>query len=373
MLDYGISVTLIASALDEVAQNPDLIKLSAAGDADERDLFQFLQENLGTCREKSAAQSTAWIGGLKKYADEHNAHGLVKQALLGVDMHPGLDIPLTIGAYMTPVLGTGLMAADAGRNFYKMFGKNMGWKQRLGHGMMGLMDSAFAGVSLLPGLGTIGAAAKFGKLGKMLGKLGPRGVALAGRLGKGVDVAARGAKGMRAAAGSKGLQGSVLRGLGFGEAYKSGKIRNWFRRAAGRPTKDYANPFSRLGQWEGMMTQMGRATPAQMTRLRAGKTVSGLGKGFGKLRGMTEAAGGKMITKPFTASMAVDNPGWRRLMLGMTPMSMAGGTMSGMGPGPSTSSSELYNRLPGTAARHAKRGRRLVPLMRTRAGGVRRL
>ena len=364
MLDYGISITLVASALDEVAQNRDLIKLSAAENDDERDLFEYLQEHIDDCYGRSMALLDGYREGARKYAATYGGDGMIKQALLGIDMHPALDIPLTIGAYMTPVLGTGLMTADALRNFYKMFGKNLGWKQRLGHGLMGLLDAAFAGISLIPGAGAVGGVAKSGKLASLLGKLGKPGLKALKAIDKTIDVSRAGATAMRGAAKAPGAKGAVLRALGFGPAYKAGRIRNWLRSIVGKSPKAYMNPYQRLGQWQRQLSQLRRLSPAQIQALKAGKTVPGVSG----LLGMKEVAGGAASTSPVWASMSVDNPAWRRVLLGMTPMSMAGGVLAGMGPGQSYATEEVGHRLP---AEFSRQGKRLVPLVRTRRGGLR--
>lgn len=357
MLDYGISIALVASALDEVAQNRDLIKMSAAEDDNERDLFEFLQENLDDCHNRSISMFEEWSSGVEKYAFDHNCEGLVKQALLGIDMHPALDIPLTLGAYMTPVLGTGLMAADSARNFYKMFGKNLGWKQRLGHGLMGLLDATFAGISLFPGAGAVGGVAKTGKIGRMLSKLGKPGAKVLKALDKTIDVSRVGATGLRRAAKAKGLKGGALRALGFGKAYKAGRMRNWMRSLVGKAPKKYLNPYQRMGQWQRQLSQIRRLSPGQLQALKAGKTVPGV-KG---LMGLKETVGGAAQTSPFWASMSVDNPAWRRVLLGMTPITMGGGLLAGLGEGPSYATEEMMKRLPPEMARH---GKRVAPLLR---------
>jgi hypothetical protein len=356
MLDYGISIALVASALDEVAQNRNLIKMSAAEDDDERDLFEYLNDNLEDCQKRSAELAEDWFSGVQKFAYDHRCEGLVKEALLGIDMHPALDIPLTIGAYMTPVLGTGLMTADAARNFYKMFGKDLSWKQRLGHGLMGLLDATFAGISLFPGAGAVGGVAKTGKIGKILSRLGKPGAKALKAIDKTIDISRAGATAARRASKAKGVKGGVMRALGFGPAYKAGRIRNWMRSLVGKAPKTYLNPYQRMGQWQRQLSQIRRLNPQQLSALRAGEAVPGV-KG---LLGLQEAAGGAAQTSPFWASMAVDNPAWRRVILGMTPATVASSALAGAGPGPSYATEEVMRRLPPEVARH---GKRIVPLI----------
>jgi hypothetical protein len=308
MLEYGISITLVASALDEVAQNRDLIKISSFARPDEYEALTYLRDNLDDCHKEAMDLFNAWRDGFYKSAAAAGVDDvMIKQAIFGIDLHPGLDIPLTMAAYMTPVLGTAMTGADAVRNFGKMFGSNMNWKQRLGYGGLGLLDTGLAALSLIPGAGVIGASAKAGKLGKLLKVFGKPGARLAKTLGKGTELSARASKAMLGAAGSgSGVVGKALRGAGFNPAYKAGKIRNAVRGLFGKAPKSYLNPFERLGQWEALM-RTGRGAVTATPGL-AGATT-----------GLKGAWG---------SSMLVDNPAWRRMMAAYMPATLGLGMMA---------------------------------------------
>jgi hypothetical protein len=356
MLEYGISLALVASALDEVAQDRNLIKLSAAANDDERAAFEYLQANLDDCRNEALDRLDAWIHGFRKEAQQLGLTGdMVKQAIFGVDLNPWLDVPLTMAAYMTPVLGTVMTGADAARNFGKMFGGKLNWKQRLGYGGMGLLDTGLTALSLIPGLGVVGASAKAGKLSKALMVFGKPGARLAATLGKGTELSARASKAaLGAAARGTSLGGKALRVAGFNPAYKAGRIRNVLRAGARKipglrnvSPKQYLNPWERLSQWHKLM-ESGQG---------AVQTVPGM-------KGVVSGLGGA-----WDSSKLIDNPAWRRMMLGYLPASAGLGMMTGEGlDSEDTGPTMAKQRLPKDVGRMAHY---TTPLIRTRRRPVR--
>ena len=61
-----------------------------------------------------------------------------------------------IGSYFIPGVGTVASGYDALASFANMFGKNLTWKQRLGHGLSGLLNTGLAAAMLVPGVGGLG-------------------------------------------------------------------------------------------------------------------------------------------------------------------------------------------------------------------------
>lgn len=350
MMTYGASTALIAGALEEAVNDPELIKAASANDEEETELFNFLRENAGDCQKEAMDLFDSWYTGVQKYVSDHDLEDVFSKqaAIAGIEtpLPEPLEIAAELGLYFVPIVGTGLMAKDALHSFYKMFKPGMSWKQRLGHGLLGLLDTGFAALSLFPGLGAVGGAAKAGKLGKLLKFFGKPGRAIAGSIGKLSKPAMGAAKTMRrTAATSKGLGGMGLRAIGYGPGYKAGKIRNLLR-AGGRRIPglrkakmmqpvNYVNRYQQLGQWQ--------------KALRSGKPG-----------GVKSVVGGSGPGSFTGASMAIDQPPMRRLLPLMAGGTAIPGALTGMGSGPSYSTEEIGRRIRPGAARVA---RRVVPRM----------
>lgn len=127
------------------------------------------------------AEKCAQVGADPIKLLEKHSQAMEKQAGLGSAALGAADI----GSYFIPGVGTARMGYDALKDFGGMFGKGLNWKQRVGKGMSGLMNTGFAALSVIPGLGGLGAGAKMlgkgskflskaPKIGKMFGKLAPK-------------------------------------------------------------------------------------------------------------------------------------------------------------------------------------------------------
>ena len=268
MLEYGLSLALISSALDEVNQNPELLKTSEAADTDERELLEYLTLHGEELHKWATELFQAWYIGLEKRAAEHNAKPdeLIKQAVLGLDLPWWAEIPATAG-YFVPGVGTAMFGADAARHFYKMFGKGMDWKQRLAQGLYGGLNVGAAGLSLFG----LGGLAKSPKLLGLLARLGKPGAYLASKLPTASQAAAKYVQ-TAAGAAKPGVVGRAARMAGYSPKAKAGWMHNLINRlrgvtsprgwtAAGEPApgivgraarvvgrqKAYISPYQRLG------------------------------------------------------------------------------------------------------------------------------
>ena len=239
MLEYGLSLALISSALDEVRQDSGLLKTAAATDPGARELLDYLSAHGEELHKWSTELFQAWYCGFEKRAAKDNIKPdeLIKQAVLGLDLPLWAEIPASLG-YLIPGVGTAMFGADAARHFYKMFGKDLNWKQRLAQGLYGALNTGAAGLSLLPYGGAVSKGLGW------LGKLGKPGAWLASKMPT--------AKSLYTAAGAvkPGIAGRAMRLAGYSPKAKAGwmhKLLNRLRVAAGRPEKAYIRPYARLG------------------------------------------------------------------------------------------------------------------------------
>ena len=212
-----VAFSLIGSAMDEVLANPTLLK-HAATDPD-AELLDYLEKHAADVKAVADRFCANWLVGYERKLAEA---GLDKAAWFGLEEnHPRANLGLEMGAYMTPVLGTVLMTRDALKSFGSALGSGKTWKQRLGSGAMGLLQTGMAGLSLIPGMGIIGASLKGGgRLGKALGAVGAGGAAeWAG--GHMLNYAAKPMRSMlNAAESGQGAGGKVMRAMGFNPNYK---------------------------------------------------------------------------------------------------------------------------------------------------------
>jgi len=317
MLEYGLSLALISSALDEVRQDPGLLKTASVTDPGERELLEYLTLHGEELHKWATELFQAWYIGLEKRAAEHNAKPdeLIKQAVLGLDLPWWAEIPATMG-YFVPGVGTAMFGADAARHFYKMFGKGMNWKQRLAQGLYGGLSLGGAGLSLI-GLGGLG---KSPKLLSLLGKLGKPGQWLAQRLPTAGQATAKYVQ-TAAGAAKPGVVGRAARMAGYSPKAKAGwmhKLMNRLRRFRGRPEKAYISPYRRLGAAAEGLTA-GPPSPfrprAPWGRYEAAAVPVGLAAGA--------LGGGAPAAAAATAPVWQQTPRWSAPVIRATPREFA--------------------------------------------------
>ncbi len=235
--------------------------------SDEREFWDFVRDNHDGLIKECQAHLDNWAEGFVKACEKNNVDPektMQKMAQMpynqpyqpmpqqqqmqpGQPMQPG-QAPAAAGdsmpwavakgvagivPYFIPGVGTVMMAHDAYKDFKNMFAKNKTWKQRLFSGLGGLANTAFAGLSLVPGLGAVGgglrAAGKgIGLLGKLVRSTPKLGKSLRARqalvragntvTGAGVNLAGR----MGQAAQAPGMMGGALRYAGYGPTSRQG-------------------------------------------------------------------------------------------------------------------------------------------------------
>jgi hypothetical protein len=268
-LAAAIPLALIVAAMREGRKITDWDQLSpkyASPKTDEDKFWGYLFDNFDAIEKEAHSILTNYMSGFTKACKDHNVDSqeLMKQAQSfvapggqqgymmpqqaaqqGAQAAPQqgffermgpLGTALDIGTYFIPGVGTVRMGADALNDFKNMFGADKTWKQRLLSGLSGVANTAFAGLSLVPGLGLVGGGLRAGAKGTgMLGKLirhtpflgKSRGARKAiGRAGDAMlGAGQRLAGGMAGAATQPGALGATLRYMGYNPATAGGAAR----------------------------------------------------------------------------------------------------------------------------------------------------
>lgn len=219
---------------EKIASTIDVLPEDQADDLWADAAISYAKKYASEIAEELKPFATRWGAGLAekcasvgadpiKLLEKHSS-AMEKQAGLG-DVAMGAA---NIGSYFIPGVGTARMGYDAIKDFGGMFGKGLNWKQRLGKGMSGLMNTGFAALSVIPGLGAAGAGAKMlgkggkflskaPKIGKLMGKVAPKLMGAGSKL----QGAARGlAGGVASRLPSAGI-GGKLGGMFFGKGGKN--------------------------------------------------------------------------------------------------------------------------------------------------------
>lgn len=157
----------VDDSFEKIASVADLLPEMEAIDLWTDACVSYVQKYASAIADQIRPYAASWTKGYREKCASIGADPdklMEKQAGMW-DMAKGVA---DIGSYFIPGVGTARMGYDAFKDFKGMFGKGLNWKQRLGKGLSGLMNTGFAALSVIPGLGALGGAA--GKVGKFLSK-----------------------------------------------------------------------------------------------------------------------------------------------------------------------------------------------------------